>query len=160
MRDTAKSRAEANYETWHQKHVNKIIEKRYEFPKQVFCVGKAVHIMYHSDKWEDEGKGFDYSHYFDSMPSVYKANPAMGSPKSVRNLLKADPDGELPLPILAGVLEITINDGVRDQKTKFESHKPLMCCSDDRKTLIIFAKSGPIFIRGGSMVVTERGIVK
>jgi hypothetical protein len=170
--------AEDHFRLWHQKDPRELFEIDYDFPEHVYCVGRADAILYASDKWERDGDFFDYIHDFSSLPYVYACDGAFNLPahgrKSVKQLLRAtDLDGEFALPILAGVRQLVVcpldeegprnargNPSARKQYLDFED-PPLLCCSPDLKTLVIFSEErGPIFIRGGQMVVTERGIVK
>lgn len=161
------SKAEASWRMWHQKEPRELHEVSYQFPSHVFCVGTAETIVYASDKWEKDGKFFDYVHEFDSRPEVFmvdgqRRNPA-APPSSVKKLLGTrDLEGELALPILGHVKEIIISppDDAPDHCIRFRDN-PIMCCTADHKTVIVFSETkGPIFIRGGKMVVTERGIVR
>jgi len=167
--------AEKQYRMWHQKHPHEVNEKTIQFPVEVYCLGTACDILYASDKWEDDGNFYDYSHHFDTHPLVY-CEKADGKPKSVAKLLgvRDVEHGCLAMPELAEVKEFTFHDGKKEQRLGFGATHPLMSCSKDLKTLVIFASKsmgGPYFIRsdktrsnpGGStrtgMVVTERGIV-
>lgn len=169
------SKAEDHFRLWHQKEPRQIFEVDYDFPDYVHCVGRAEDILYASDKWEEDGNFFDYIHDFDSLPFVYACEgsfdlPVKGQPKSVKKLLQAPSlDGEFSLPILAQVRELVIcpvaakgpRTNPMNRRMLAFDQLPLLCCSPDLKTLIIFSEErGPIFIRGGEMVVTERGIVK
>lgn len=160
-------KAEASWRMWHQKEPRELFETSYDFPEHVFCVGTAETVIYASDKWEKDGKFFDYVHEFDSRPEVFMAdgqrrNPG-AAPTSVKRLLGTrDLEGELALPILAKVKTLIISppDDAPDHYINFRD-EPVMCCTADHKTVVIFSESkGPIFIRGGKMVVTERGIVR
>lgn len=160
---------------WHQKEPREIVEATYDFPDEVVPVGKAQRILYSSDKWEEDGDFYTYFHDFDSHPTVYapstsawakkRANKgtkhARGKALDVARTLKmAHVDDELQLPLLAKTLELIIVDVEgKKQSRKFRGDTPL-CCTSDLKTLVILADDGPVIIRGGKMVVTERGIVK
>lgn len=161
------SKAEASWRMWHQKEPRDLHEVVYNFPERVFCVGTAETIIYESDKWEKDGRFFDYVHEFDSKPEVYmtegvRQNPDVPSASVKRLLGTRDLEGELALPILGHVKEIIISPSSDDPDhcIRFRDN-PIMCCTADHKTVVIFSeKKGPIFIRGGRMVVTERGIVR
>lgn len=163
--------AEDAWRMWHQKEPREVVEATYDFPEEVVPVGKAQRILYSSDKWEEDGDFYTYYHDFDSHPTVYApststwAKRANGSPRAkpldvARTLKMKHVDDELQLPLLAKTLELIIvdNDGDK-QSRKFRGETPL-CCTADLKTLVILASDGPIIVRGGQMVVTERGIVK
>ncbi len=152
------NRAISNHEMWHQKEADLLELCYYDFPKAVRAVGDATHILYYSDKWEEPGKGFEYSHYFDSKPTVYHED-GEGRSKSSDSLLGAK-DSRAQLTVLAVVEEISFEIGGEEKTLRFTSQSPLLCCTNDRKTLVIFEKNSPFFIRGGSMYVSERGIVK
>jgi hypothetical protein len=167
--------AEDHFRLWHQKDPREIFEVDYDFPDYVHCIGRAEDILYASDKWETDGNFFDYIHDFSTLPFVYACEgsfdlPSVGRPKRVDRLLQApNLHEEFSLPILAQVRELVIcpagssgsrSKAVRRRKIQFDQ-LPLLCCSPDLRTLVIFSdERGPIFIRGGEMVVTEHGIVK
>lgn len=168
-------KAEDHFRLWHQKNPRQIFEIDYDFPEYVDCIGRADAILYASDKWERDGDFFDYIHDFSSLPFVYACEgafdlPPYGRPKSVKQLLRAtDLDEEFALPILAGVRQLVVcpvnEEGPRSNPAQKQyidfRDPPMLCCSPDLKTLVIFSEErGPIFVRGGQMVVTERGIVK
>lgn len=148
------------YRMWHQKHPSKVEKRSFEFPPTVYAMGTARDIVYSSDKWERKGNNFDYHHTFDSHPTVYGLKGS-GRAKSVKQLLQVDDlDGTFPLPVLADVKELVLHDGKKERKISFVSHLPLLCCTLDKQGLVIFADNDPMFIRGGTMVVTPRGIVR
>lgn len=149
------------YKMWHQKEPDRVDEHSYQFPEQVRCMGRAVEILYESDKWEDDGEMYDYVHRFDSRPFLYGVEGA-GEVKSVCKLLRIDDiNGRISMATLAGVLQLMWEDDEGNPHQKvFDSHKPLMTCTNDRKTIVIFTARGPLFVNGEAMTVTERGIVK
>lgn len=148
---------ERTYEMWHQKNVDAAFEQEIDFPEGLACVGRAETIYYESDKWEKDGHFVLYVHEFDSGPFVYFGEGEDVSTKhllGVRNLR-----GELALPVLAFVTSLTYARDNKPHKTLNFKDPPTLVCTADRKTLVIFSKEkGPIFISGGKMVVTERGI--
>lgn len=164
--------AEEAWRMWHQKEPREVLPATYDFPEEVVPVGKAQRILYSSDKWEEDGDFYTYFHDFDSHPTVYaparsawaktRANKSKQTkPLDVARTLKVPHvDSEIQLPLLAKTLELIIV-GVDGKKAsrKFRGETPL-CCTSDLKTLLILASDGPIIIRGGQMVVTERGIVR
>lgn len=155
---------------WHQKEPREIIPTSFKFPKKMVPVGKADRILYRSDKWEDDGDFYTYYHDFDSRPTVYttdkstlaaiRENNTEGQIDVADFLGMEHINAELSLPLLATTMELVVigEDGKRRTK-KFRPEPPL-CCTADLKTLLILADDIPIIIRGGKMVVTERGIVR
>lgn len=152
------------YREWHQKHPREVVETTFDFPEQVTVLGQAVQIIYASSKWET--KAYLYEHDFTSRPDVY--GPASGHRRSkggqavdTKSLLGVSTFAEpLPLPILATAQRLTYHDGSREVTTDFGGREPLLCSSLDKRTLVIFDEPRPLLIRGGQMVVTERGIVR
>lgn len=153
------SKAVKTYETWHQKEAKKLQPITYDFPESVFCVGRAVHILYYSDKWEKDGDGYEYSHDFDTKPFVYTVE-GQGTRKGVKSLLGVKSlNTQIAMPILAVTKEMTIvTTGGKEKRIQLAG-APFLCCSNNRKTLVIFVDDDPIFINGGKMIVTARGIV-
>lgn len=167
-----KAWAEDAWRMWHQKEPREVVEATYDFPEEVVPVGKAQRILYSSDKWEEDGDFYTYFHDFDSHPTVYAPSKSAWAKKRANKGTRAKPldvahtlkmahvDDELQLPLLAKTLELIIVDAEgKKQSRKFKGETPL-CCTSDLKTLVVLASDGPIIIRGGQMVVTERGIVK
>lgn len=160
---STQSKAEQVWRTWHQKNPRELHEVEYDFPEEVFSIGLAETIIYASDKWEDDGDFYDYVHEHETGAEVFTTD-GTGRRASVKSLLGTRQDlktGELSLPMLGMVKELIVmpHDADAKHSLKFKE-KPILSCSLDRKTLIIFSESkGPIFVRGGRMVVTERGIV-
>lgn len=166
--------AEEQYRMWHQKHPDGITKKTVQFPEEVYAIGTAREILYASDKWEKNGEFFDYHHCFDTRPQVFTLG-GDGRARDVGSLLGVRDvnHGYIAMPELAEVKEFTFNDGERDHTLRFGKPRPLMSCSKDRRTLVIFAGpklGGPYFVRSperrsnpsstrGVMIVTERGIV-
>ena len=151
--------AEDLYREWHQKHPREVVETTFDFPEQVAVVGNAVQIIYASAKWET--KAFLYEHDFTSRPEVYAPVEGSRGTLDTKSLLGVDSFTEpLPLPILATAQRLTYHDGSREITTDFGGREPLLCSSLDKRTLVIFDETCLFFVRGGQMVVTERGIVK
>lgn len=143
------AKAVSNYEMWHQRRAKKITKASFSFPGHVSKIGRAIEILYRSDKFETDGKFYDYSHTFDSRPFVYGQD---GS---------SDEDavsGELSLPLLGTVKWLLIKTASGEETLTFP-RGTILSCSSDRKTVIILNKGDPLFVRGGKMVVTKRGIV-
>lgn len=158
--------SEEAWRMWHQKEPRELLQQKYELPKKVFAVGEADRIYYSSDKWEDDGDFYTYYHDFDSRPTVYvprktswgkaSSNPSLDI---VETLEMEHLNDAVRLPMLAKTLELVVEIDGEKKSRKFRGETPL-CCTSDLKTLVIFASDGPIIIRGGKMVVTERGIVR
>lgn len=150
------------FRLWHQKEPSEVFDTDYPLEEyDVFLAGTADEILYVSDKWEDDGRMYDYIHDFDSAPSVFTTE-GYGDEEDPAELLrvpKVAKDAEASLPILAAVKRITI---VRDDGSKHQirfREPPMLCCSLDKKCLVILTEDvGPIYIRGGRMHVTARGI--
>ena len=168
----AGKKAKKHYKLWHQKPPDSYKVSTYKFPKQVTRLGRAKNILYFSDKWEEDGKGFEYTHDFTSKPDVY-ASPglvdalgiAIENPKgvNVQRALKCSPDGDIPLGFMALALEMTLDADGEEVTIPLKSDGASVWCLPDRKGVLIFVgESRPecLIIRGGSMVVTERGIVR
>ena len=154
---------------WHQKEPRELLTQPYELPEDVVGVGQAKRIYYSSDKWEEDGDFYTYYHDFDSHPTVYVPSTWSWAKHTeedaptldvVKTLNMRHVDDEVMLPMLAKTLELVVEfDEGEDKSRKFKGATPL-CCARDLKTLVIFSTDGPVIIRGGKMVVTERGIVR
>lgn len=154
--------AERHAKMWHQKERGwgvGDIKLNFDFPDVVQRLGRAEEIVYHSDKWEKDYDFYPYTHTFDTHPFVYGLGDG-DAEKTVAQLLRVkNPNSSRwSIPLLAFVEQLTYDDGDRLRKVKFR-RDTAMSCSRDRKTLIILSESKPLFVRGGRMVVTERGIV-
>jgi hypothetical protein len=164
-------RAEAAkiWRMWHQKEPREVIPTTYDFPKTAFNVGTANRILYSSDKWEDDGDFYTYFHDFESHPSIYTTSHSPLAKGLRRNsdvidvyeaLSMERPDSQVTLPLLAMTMELKyIGPDGKKKSYKFKG-KPPMCCAADLKTIVILAEEAPIIIQGGSMVITERGIIR
>lgn len=63
------------------------------------------------------------------------------------------------MPILAGVKELIVVDDRGDKRCiRFKTLPKLLLCHDKKGLLVLSGELGPIYIRGGKMHVTERGI--
>jgi len=159
---------EEAWRMWHQKEPREVLDQEYELPSEVIPVGKAHKIFYSSDKWEEDGDFYTYYHDFDSHPTVYVSPTSswakyaiQGKPLDVADTLEmASLDDQVRLPMLAKTLELIaiVGDG-EEKNRRFRGHPPL-CCTRDLRTIVVFAADGPVIVRGGKMVVTERGIVR
>lgn len=161
-------KAVSAYEMWHQKHPKNFKKIEVDWPSVVYCVGRAEEIIYLSDKWEKDKNFFYYRHLFDTRPYVYCSEKcdlieyANGRKRSVSNLLKVkDLDRDIVAsPNLAKTdqLVVSLNGGTIERWNLIG--QPTLCCTLDMKTLIICMDGDFLFINGGKMSVTERGIVK
>lgn len=156
------------YSMWHQKPHKKVKELSVEWPKTIHCFGRAEQIIYKSDKWEKDNDFYTYDHIFDSRPNVYcgpdssffqfaetksrKLAPLL----SVKDLEK----DTIAAPYLAKTLEFTFCAHDGSYKRITFNNSPSLCCTVDKKTLIICSTDGFLFVHGGAMRVTSRGIVK
>lgn len=162
------NRAHRNYAMWHQKNPSEVLTPKYEFYKEAFKIGRIEQLWYSSDKWEDDGDFKTYYHDFDSKPPIYvaecsplitPANESLPTAKTSRLLGVSNVDGTVPLTLLSYAIELTINYGKHKKRFKFRSEQPPVCGTPDNKTLVILSRDGPIFVRGGKMCITARGIV-
>lgn len=170
--DKRAAKAAKLYQMWHQKYPKGVLHQSFKWQDESAFLGHASDIVYYSDKWENDGDGFEYCHTFDSHPSIYtpvgraEADACFQSGvqlKETTHLLRThDLDGAMAWPILAVVYSLEfVHEDENGKKKKREIHypkPPKMLCTPDRKTLIILDKQ-PLLIRGGQMVVTRRGIV-
>jgi hypothetical protein len=154
--------SEDAWRMWHQKEPRELLQQKYELPKKVYAVGEADRIYYSSDKWEEDGDFYTYYHDFESRPTVYipqKNGRGKDYLDVVETLEMEHINDSVRLPLLAKTLELIVDVDGEKESRKFRGNTPL-CCTSDLKTLVVFAGDGPIIIRGGEMVVTERGIVR
>lgn len=151
--------AEKLYSMWHQKDPHEVLEANVQFPAQVACIGEATQTCYGSDKWHKDGELEEYFHDHDGNVKVYMADP--DADVDTRKILRVQSlQGELAMPILAETREITFRMANGKKRTLRFTDAPMLCCTPDKKTLVIFSQRlGPILIRGGKMLVTKRGIV-
>ena len=154
-----------NYELWHQKHPDRVVRmSNKHLDEKDFCtIGRAVQIIYKSDKWEEDGNVFTYDHDFSSAPSVYC--PAshvdiVGGYRHRNNLLGHAHTNPFPATMLAHVVSLDVMDAEGEIFALTGVSKARLLCTPDRKALIIPTRSTVFIIRGGKMRVTERGIVK
>lgn len=130
-------------------------------------LGTAGDILYVSDKWEKDGVLERYHHPFDSRPGVFCASEdAEGKASTLARLLGARSltgSSTVALTLIAVVEELVIRrEGKPHLTLRFaDADVPPLCATTDARSLVILTKDrGPIFIRGGSMRVTARGIVR
>lgn len=135
-------------------------------------VGGGGDILYTSDKWEKPGVLERYHHPFDSGPSVYASLDEVGDGSvgagdegvhiGITRLLGISSlKGPVVLTLIAAVNELVIQQDHGPNVTwRFPREPPALCSTLDKKGLVILSQDrGPIFIRGGRMRVTARGIV-
>lgn len=158
------------YKMWHDKAPTGAHVVPFEFPERVMPIGKAVSIVYHSDKWETDGEGYNYKHDFDSRPTVYapassrlpvRMNPTVPTGE----IIKGDINGTVAMPMLALVYQFVYEDDNNKKNILlFDEAQPLMCMTEDAKGLVMFLFDGkhniPLFVRGGEMYINSHGIIK
>lgn len=144
----------------------------YEFPDNLVQIGTAETILYASDKWEVDGDSYNYIHEFESHPPVYSSpkpgNRHRNNPSvATSELINADINGDVPLPMLALVRRFSYRDldtGKTVALDYKEKDMPLLCMTNDAKGIIIFTvidgEDVPIVVRGGEMYVNAHGIIK
>jgi len=154
------------YGMWHEREPRDTFEEKIDFPKKMKAFGWATHILYESNKWTPR-KFNRYIHKFESEPLLYAAEGTY-FPKECEYdleeptaaLLGVDSLAEVyGFPVLAGVLSLTWRDwdGGR-HRIAFKSYQPVMSCSVDQQSVVIFADD-LLIINGGSMVVGAPGII-
>jgi len=150
------------YRMWHQRDVQRVQERKFTFPEEVVCVGAAKRIIYLSDKWQNPGDGELYMHDFDSEPGVFmaaKGHVGEGLRLPTAGLLCVDSvDDEITLPVLATVQEFSYRGEDRMHTMVFRT-PPTLCSTADKLVLVFLREGDPIFVFGGKMRVTRRGIV-
>lgn len=148
------------YRMWNARKADEAFATSFEFPQDMGVLGRAMRIIYWSDKWKTDGTGDYYEHDFDTSPEVYCESAEHGV-KSIDALTKVKDinNRESGWPVLAEVMELSLERLEGGVKTYKFSKPPIMTCSSDKKSVIILYKREPIIIRGGRMRVTARGIV-
>jgi hypothetical protein len=155
------------FEMWHEKTPDSYFTEELDLPEEVFGIGEITHIVYRSDKWEEPGNYIDYVHKFSSFPALYASNGSMfpdeteayTSESTAKLLGMMDlKDAEYGFPVLAHVLALRWFDGAKFHKIKFKTYQPVMSCSIDQQTVVIFADE-TLFIHGGRMTVEADGII-
>lgn len=156
--DGAISKGVRVYQEWHAKDPQNIVKIKVPsgLPEEVFAVGKALQIAYRSGKWKKGKATDDYEHdtKWTDPPTIYHET-GDGRGRLVDSFLKND-----VIVHLGECLEV-IGEDANGEPLEIDigSRRPKLVCTNDYKTLIILHKEGPIFINGGSMRITERGIV-
>lgn len=148
------------YRMWHQKAPKEVQGTTYDFPEDISALGVAMRIVYWSDKWEADGKGYHYEHDFDSRPPVYgdMSSKSKRRVDTARLLCVDSVHEQMEFAVLAEVCELSVDVKGEGIKTFSFVRPPLMLCTADKKSLVLLHDK-PIVIRGGKMRVTERGIV-
>lgn len=146
---------------WHQKPAREVLDiPDFTLPKRLTRLGIANRIVYDSDKWEDDGDFHLYQHEFVSKPEVFVADRY--GEIDTRDFLDIDSlDGfELNWIVLAFVRELRVRIPEQRRKTNFVyGEPPIMACNPELDTVVVL-HSELTFIRGGTMQITERGIVR
>ncbi len=146
------------YQEWHAKEPNDIVKIKVPrgLPVEVFAIGKALQIAYRSGKWKKGNATDDYEHdtKWSDPPTIYH-DTGDGRARTTESFLKND-----VIVHLGECLEIIGEDPTGEPiEVAIGKKLPKLVCTNDYKTLIVLHNDGPIFINGGSMRVTERGIV-
>lgn len=166
-------RAFAIYKLWTEKEPDvssmwrdPVTQRTVDWDELQFAqLGRAKDILYISDKWEADGVLERYHHPFDTLPAVYCATEdAEGKERPLAQLV-GEPVSKakaLQLVLLAVVEElVVVREGKTNLTLRYKDDPPPLCSTRDKKGLVIITKDrGPIFVRGGQMTVTSRGIVK
>jgi hypothetical protein len=158
-RDPLQGKSGDVYREWNERDPDKVSVVKVDLPPDgiVGAIGKGVMIAYRSNKWQkDKSTTEDYQHDHDknSPPTIYHES-GEGRIKSVDSMLKND-----EIIDLGHCIEL-VGEGPDGEVLEFkisESKKARLVCTNDKKTLIILQSGGPIFITGGVMKVTARGI--
>ena len=170
--EKSRQSADQNFEMWHRKTPRRdnYIKNAIDPAKHhhMACIGWATDIVYSSDKWEKDGVFYPYEHDFSSRPKVYvpsssvpKGEKTVGQLRNTARFLgESSLSGVKALAQLAFVEELIYEDVEGDECRLMVGAKAKMASSPDKKTLIILASFGPVFVSGGRMVITSRGIVK
>ena len=163
--------AETNFRMWHRKDPRRrITVKNAIDPKkhaEMASIGRALDIVYSSDKWEKDGTFYPYEHDFTSKPKVWvpvstvpSSDEIVGRHRKTAGFLgERNLTGAKAVAQLAFVEELLYLDADGDETRLIVGKKAIMACSPDRKTVLILASFGPVLISGGKMIVTSRGIV-
>lgn len=160
-------KARKNYQLWHTREPDAVASRQSKgLDAKAFCkIGRAVNILYESDKWEQKGKKRHlYDHDFDSHPAVYApCRCAPGSCSSVtrsRLLGSGHPAGKAVLTELGTVETFTV-ETLEGETDHFEfSRKVYLYSTPDLRAIVMPFGSDVFVVRGGEMKVTARGIVK
>lgn len=147
------------YSMWHQKTVDHVQEMTVRLPRRLTRLGRGDRIVYASDKWERDGDVHTYQHEFTSGPDVFVGDKR--GEIDTRDFLGIESLTECQLDWihLGSVEELKVRpDAGKKQVLKFE-HQPFLCATPEKDTLVVMS-TRLFFVRGGSMTVTERGIVR
>ena len=152
------------YHEWHDKDPTKLTSIKVDLPVDVGQMGKVTMIAYRSGKWLKSGKTEDYEHPFESGPFIYHED-GDGRLKQVSSMIRqagsseGNPKGLPVLIDLGKCIELTLETPEGGEDEIILRGAPKLCCTPDKKTLVILHSDGPLFIKGGRMRVTNRGIV-
>lgn len=152
------SRGVKRYLEFHQlepKHVGQI---SITIPDQAWKVGKATHVAYRSDKWE--GKNHDYWHDHDGGCSTYRLDDDSydGRICKVPGWLSSTST----IVLLGECLGFSYTDfeGVEIEGKTSKPYPELYCTPNGKALLVVTHKRTiHVMVWGGSLSVTERGIV-
>lgn len=159
--------AERNYKMWHKRNPDEgeAVRMSLDIPESLVCCGCAGHIVYASDKWNEDRRVDTYIHDFESSPKIYR-KPQRGengavSTHELMNVPRRAIGGSMDLPQLGYAQELVwYDDNQQMQKLDLSQKNIVMSCSPDRKSVILLGKGFCVVIRGGQMTVQGRGIVK
>lgn len=151
------------YRMWHAKEADEFFSVKEKLLDEDYAceVGTATDIVYQSAKWEKVPHR--YHHEFKN-PSIYfvdsqtREGEGTGKIKKVRTLLATRSD-KPEFAFLGEVEALQYCDCDGEEVNLGNIKGAALLCTPDKKGLLILSKKGPIFIRGGSMRVTHRGIV-
>lgn len=147
------------YEMWHQKRVDSVTPMEIILPRRLTRLGRGKRIVYESDKWEADGDFYPYQHEF-GHPDVFVAHKQ--GEIDTRDFLGLDDleNCQLDWVHLGVVEELRYRAPESEKKTVLRfSQQPFLCCTPECDTLVIMSSPNMYFVRGGTMRVTERGIV-
>lgn len=119
-------------------------------------VGRAVNVVYRSNKWEKDRQWYDYVHDFETPVHVIQEYDACAE--------KYEQEIEIPdkLTFLGFCVGFEIQDMTTGERmtAQLEPHKEFkLACSPDGDMLVIFSKAGEFaFFVGEDLRITERGI--
>jgi hypothetical protein len=169
LRKNPTPQAVTKYRQFHQHDPRKIVTyKDVSIPTTAFCVGKAEHVLYRSDKLnpgtgEDEG-WIDYIHEHDSGVHVYRCDrdaAQLGEECTVPEWIRGR-NGRTDLTWLGECLGFAYKDG-DGKKIEAKGTRPLpeLYCTPSGKALVVIQGKRRVLaiIWGGRLGVEPRGIV-
>lgn len=172
--EKAAQKAAEMYRMWHQKHPDGFGAAEYDEPSRFQQLGHVVHGSYYSDKWEEDGRGYLYVHDFTSKPALYgdevmaecvikgdrKRGKAVFKPSA--DVLRCDLQEPVVLAFMCMFKTLTVMDGTTKVDVDLTAENAPAFCLPDKKGILVFVGTDEpacLVIRGGKMVVTDRGIV-